>query len=117
MTPSGVHFGPLVRFGDRVYASSGDFGPAFVTAVDARTGAMAWQERGFARSSVVGVGDKLLILDEEGTLALASPRADGLTVHAKAEVLSGRAWTAPTVVGTKVYLRDRTQMKALELGT
>lgn len=34
----------------------------------------------------------------------------------EAEVLSGRAWTAPTVVGTKVYLRDRTVIKALELG-
>ena len=112
-----VHFGPLVRFGDRVYASSGDFGPAFVAAVDARTGAMAWQERGFARASLVGAGERLLVLDEDGTLALASPRADGLTVHGKAEVLSGRAWTAPTVVGTKVYLRDRTVMKALELGS
>jgi outer membrane protein assembly factor BamB len=111
-----VHFAPLVRLGDRVYASSGDFGPAFVTAADANTGAIAWQERGFARAGIVGIGDRLLILDEDGVLALATPRADGLTVHGRAEVLSGKAWTVPTVVGTRVYLRDRATIKALELG-
>ena len=109
-----VHFAPLVRFGDIVYSSSGDFGPAFVTAVDARTGAVLWQERGFARASLVGVGEKLLILDEDGVLALATPRADGLAVHGRAEVLSGKAWTAPTVVGSRIYLRDRAMIKALQ---
>ena len=90
-----VHFAPLVRLGDRVYASSGDFGPAFVTAADVATGAIAWQERGFARASVVAIGDKLLILDEDGVLALATPRADGLTVHARAEVLDGQGVDRP----------------------
>ena len=56
-----ILFAPLVRLGDRVYASSGDFGPAFITAADAATGTIAWQERGFARASLVGIGDKLLI--------------------------------------------------------
>ena len=45
-------------------------------------------------------------------LALATPRADGLTVHARAEVLTDKAWTVPTVVGTRVYLRDRATIKA-----
>ena len=111
-----VHFGSMVRFGDRVYGSSGDFGPAFVTATDVRTGAVAWQERGFARASLVGIGDKLLLLDEDGVLALATPGPAGLTVHAKADVLATKAWTVPTVVGTRVYLRDRAVLKALDIG-
>jgi outer membrane protein assembly factor BamB len=111
-----VHFGSIVRLGDRVYASSGDFGPAFVTAADVRTGAVAWQERGFARASAVAIGEKLLLLDEDGVLALVTPGPAGLTVHSKADVLSGRAWTVPTVVGTRVYLRDRAVIKALDIG-
>jgi outer membrane protein assembly factor BamB len=110
-----VHFGSLIRVGGRVIASSGDFGPAFLTAVDARTGAVAWQERGFARANLVAIGERLLILDEDGTLALATPRPDGLTVHARADVLSAKAWTAPSVAGSRVYLRDRATIKALEL--
>ncbi len=40
----------------------------------------------------------------------------GLTLHAKAQVLGERAWTAPTLSGTTLYLRDRRQIVALELG-
>ena len=111
-----VHFGSMVRIGDRVYASSGDFGPAFVTATDARTGAIAWQERGFGRASLVAIGDTLLLLDEDGVLALITPGPSGPEIHGKAEVLETKAWTAPTVVGTRVYLRDRAVIKALDIG-
>lgn len=110
-----VHFGTAVRLGDRVYGSSGDFGPAVMTAIDVRSGQVAWQERGFARASVVGAGGKLLLVDEDGTLALATPGPAGLSVEGRAEVLEAKAWTAPTVAGTRVYLRDRVSIKALEL--
>jgi hypothetical protein len=99
-----------------VYGSSGDFGPAFFTAVEVRTGNVAWQERGFARAVSLHVDGKLLLLDEEGTLALASPSPQGLSVHARAKVLDKLAWTVPTLVGTTLYLRDRETIKALELG-
>jgi outer membrane protein assembly factor BamB len=111
-----IHIGNAIRIGDYVYGSSGDFGPAFLSAVEVTTGKMTWQERGFSRASFVLADGKLLILDEDGTLALATATPAALTVHSKAEVLSGRCWTAPTLVGTRLYLRDRTQIKALELG-
>jgi hypothetical protein len=66
-------------------------------------------------SSVYGDG-KFVILDEEGTLYLATATPQALQVHAKAQVLAGRSWTVPTLVGTRVYVRDRTDIKALELG-
>jgi hypothetical protein len=49
-------------------------------------------------------------------LALATPTDSGLTVHAKATVLGGRAWTVPTLSGTTLYLRDNKQVVALALG-
>jgi outer membrane protein assembly factor BamB len=110
-----VHFGSIVRLGDRIYASSGDFGPAFVAAAEVRTGALAWQERGFARANLVGIGPRLLLLDEDGVLALTTPGPSGLTVHARADVLGTKAWTVPTVAGTRVYLRDLAVIKALDL--
>ena len=111
-----VHMGTIIRVGDHVYASSGDFGPAFVTALDVRNGTVAWQERGFSRANYVYADGKLILLDEDGTLALASASPTGLQVHAKAQVLTNRAWTVPTLVGTRLYLRDRATIKALELG-
>ena len=47
-------------------------------------------------------------------LARLSPA--GLELLATASVLDGRSWTAPALVGTRLYLRDRTQIVALELG-
>ena len=33
--------------------SSGDFGPSFLSAVNVKTGAMAWQDRAFARAQIL----------------------------------------------------------------
>jgi outer membrane protein assembly factor BamB len=110
-----IHFGDAIRIGDYVYGSSGDFGPAVLTAVNVRTGDIAWQTRDVARASSVYGDGKLVILDEEGTLYLATVTPQALQVHAKAQVLSGRSWTVPTLVGTRLYLRDRTTVKALDL--
>jgi outer membrane protein assembly factor BamB len=111
-----VHFGNAVRIGNRIYASNGDFGAAPFAAIDVATGDMIWRDRSVSRSTLVGTGDKLLILDEDGTLAFATPGDGGLVVHAKASVLGARAWTAPTLSGTTLFLRDLKQIVALDLG-
>jgi outer membrane protein assembly factor BamB len=110
-----IHFGNAIRLGDLVYGSSGDFGPAPLTAVDIKSGRIAWRNRALARANLLAVGGKLLLLDEDGTLALATPTADGLTIHARASVLSNNAWTVPTLVGSTLYLRDRKHILALDL--
>ena len=83
---------------------------------NAATGDLAWRDRSVSRSTLVGVGNRLLILDEDGNLALATPGDSGLIVHAKASVLGARSWTVPTLSGTALYLRDTTQIVALDLG-
>jgi outer membrane protein assembly factor BamB len=110
-----IHFGNAVRIGDRIYASNGDFGAAPFAAVDVKTGDIVWRDRSVVRATLVAAGDTLVILDEDGTLALATPTATGLTVRAKAAVLSGRSWTVPTLSGTTLYLRNATEVVALDL--
>ena len=46
-----VHFGNALRIDGMLVASTGDFGPAFLAAVDAETGAEVWRERTFARGA------------------------------------------------------------------
>jgi hypothetical protein len=57
-----------------------------------------------------------VILDEDGNLAFATPGELGLDMHAKAELLGERSWTAPTLSGTTLYVRDRHHITAVELG-
>jgi outer membrane protein assembly factor BamB len=111
-----LHIGNAMRLGEYVYASSGDFGPAPFTAVNVKTGEIAWRDRAFGRASSVYADGKLIVLDEDGSLALATVSPEGLKVHSKASVFSGRSWTAPTLVGTRLFLRDRATIKALEVG-
>lgn len=114
-----IHFGNAIRDGKRVYASNGDFGAAPFAAIDIGTGDMLWRDRSVARSTLVGVAGKdgmlLVLLDEDGTLVLAAPGDAGLEVRARASVLGARAWTAPTLSGTTLYLRDLKQIVALDL--
>ena len=110
-----IHYSNVVRLGDYVYGSSGDFGTAPLTALNVKTGKVAWRDRSFARASLVSAEGRLILLDEDGNLALASPTAEGLTVHSKVELLKGNAWTVPTLAGTKLYVRDRKNIMALEL--
>jgi outer membrane protein assembly factor BamB len=112
-----VHIGTAIRIGDRVYASSGDFGPAFITAVDITNGKIAWQDREFKRAQLLYADGKLVILDEDGTLGLATVTPEGLQVLAKAPVLENLAWTPPTLVGTRLYARDRKNIASFELGS
>ena len=112
-----VHIGTAIRVGDFVYASSGDFGPAFLTAINVKTGKIAWQDRSFARAQLLYADGKLVVLDEDGTLGLVTATPDGLKVLAKASILENLAWTPPTLVGTKLYVRDRKTIAAYKLGS
>jgi outer membrane protein assembly factor BamB len=111
-----VHIGTIIRLGDYAVASSGDFGPCPTAAIDLTTGKLLWQNRDFARSTFLHADGKLIIMDEDGTLGLATVSRQGMNVLAKAPLLANRAWTVPTLVGTRLYVRDRKTMMALELG-
>lgn len=110
-----VHHTTAIRIGDYVYASSGDFGPAFFSAVNVKTGDIAFQDRSFPKTNFLYADGKLIILDEDGNLALATVSPAGLKVISKASVMKNLAWTAPTLVGTRLYLRDRRTITALDL--
>jgi outer membrane protein assembly factor BamB len=111
-----VHIGSIIRVGDTAYMSSGDFGPAFLTAINTRTGAIAWQDRAFARAQLLYADNKLIVLDEDGTLAIASVSPQGLKVLARAAILENIAWTPPTLIGRTLYVRDRKTIAAYDLG-
>jgi outer membrane protein assembly factor BamB len=105
-----------LRLGDYVYGTTGDFGPAFLTALDIKTGQSAWQHRGFGRASMVYADGKAIIMDEDGDLALATLTPQGVTILSQAKIFDTTTWTTPTLVGSTLYARDREKIVALDLG-
>lgn len=105
-----------VQQGEWVYGSSGTNSPAFMAAVNIRTGEVAWKERGLAKANCVEVDGELVILDENGILYLAEATPESLTVKAQAKILDRYAWSVPTIVGQTMYVRNQDQILALDLG-
>ena len=86
-----------------------------MTALNIKTGDLAWQDRTFPKASFLNANGKLILLDEDGQLALVRVSPKGMTVTARAAVLQSLAWTPPTLVGTNLYLRDQRSIVALDL--
>ncbi len=112
-----VHHSNAMRIGGYVYASSGDFGGTVFMCVDIRTGDVKWRERGMVRANTLLVGDRAIILDEDGALHMATLTPEGIKETSRFQVLENLSWTPPSMAGTKLYVRDRKSIAALELNT
>jgi outer membrane protein assembly factor BamB len=110
-----VHHSTMIRIGDYVYGSSGDFGPAPMTAINAKTGEIKWQERTFPKASFLYADGKFIVVDEDGGVSLAKLSPEGATVLSRAALLEHNAWTAPALAGTKLYIRDRHSVAAFDI--
>ena len=111
-----LHHGNAMRIGDTYFFSNGGKGSqAILTAVDARSGKIHWQQRSIEKATFVWADGKLITLDQDGNLMIARPSTQGFTISAKAPLLTRLSWTPPALVGTRLYIRDRKTMMALDL--
>lgn len=112
-----LHHGNAIRIGDAIYFSSGGKGSqAILSAVDARSGSIHWQQRSIEKATFVYADNKLITLDQDGNIMIAYPSPQGFKIAAKAPMMSRLSWTPPVLVGTRLYIRDRASMMAVELG-
>ena len=112
-----LHHGNAMRIGSAIYFTSGGKGSqAILSAVDVRSGKVLWQERSIAKATFVWADGKLITLDQDGNLMIAYPSPEGFKVAAKAALLTSLSWTPPVLVGTRLYIRDRRTMMAVDLG-
>jgi hypothetical protein len=80
------------------------------------TGKRTWVERGFSDAAILHADGKLIILDVNGRLTLATPTGEGLTIHSQCQITERYSYTVPTLVGKTLYVRDRNHIMALDLG-
>jgi outer membrane protein assembly factor BamB len=105
-----------VLVGDTVYGSLGDQPPNFLAAINILTGDVKWKERGFPKGNVIHADGKLIVLDEDGQLALVKVSPDKCEIISKMQLLEKVAWTVPTLVKGTLYIRDMKKIMALDVG-
>lgn len=111
----GITHSNAIWIGDYIYAQAG-YQPTFFAAISAKTGETAFRDRDFNTATCVYSDGKFIILDENGSLMLATATPQGVNVISKADVLENVAWTPPTLVGKRLYLRDKKNIVVLDIG-
>ena len=111
-----LHHGNAMLVGDTLYFSSGGKGSqAILSAVDVRSGKIHWQERSIQKATFVWADQKLITLDQSGTLMIAHPSPQGFKIATRAPLLTELSWTPPVLVGSRLYIRDRHSLMSVDL--
>jgi outer membrane protein assembly factor BamB len=110
-----IDFWNAIRIGDFVCAASGD-NVTFLSVIDIQTGEVLLKERGFGQVNGLCADGKLIFLDDSGMLTLAKVSREKIEVVSSVQLLNSVTWTVPTLVGTRLYVRDRERILALDLG-
>jgi len=91
------------------------FDNAVLACMEFRTGKVRWKQRGFGKGSLLIAGGHLIILGENGKLALAEASPDEYREMASFQVLPGQCWTLPALADGRLYVRDQQQVLCLDL--
>ena len=95
------------------------FDGSILAAVDLKDGMRKWKGGRYGQGQMVLLPDQnlLLVLSEEGELALVSATPDQFTEIARFRVLEGKTWNHPVLVGDVLLVRNDEEMAAFRLPT
>jgi outer membrane protein assembly factor BamB len=98
---------PAVLVDGALYGFSGNTTDrAALVCLDWATGETRWRDTSLGFGSVVAVGKNLIILGEKGELAIAPASNSGFAPTARAQILTGKCWTTPTLAHQRLYARN-----------
>lgn len=93
------------------------FDGAILSAIDLTDGTRKWKGGRFGNGQLILLADQdlLLVISEEGELALISATPDKFTEITRFPALDGKTWNHPVVVGDTLLLRNGEEMMAFRL--
>jgi outer membrane protein assembly factor BamB/enterochelin esterase-like enzyme len=100
-----LNYATPVAIGDWIFGYSG----AFLTCVNATTGALAWRSRPPGDGFPILVDGHLVVLTKQGNLSVAEANGTGFQAKASLDLFSNLAWTPPSFANGRIYARDSYQ--------
>jgi outer membrane protein assembly factor BamB len=93
------------------------FDGRILSCVDLSNGERKWKGGRYGNGQLVLLPDQdlLLVLSEEGELALVQARSDQFTELAKVPAIQGKTWNHPVLVGDLLLVRNAEEMAAFRL--
>jgi len=111
-----AHYATPIHYGRHLYGYHGrqEYGPS-LRCVELDSGRVQWSIERFGAGSLTLVGDRLLILREDGRLILAAATPDAFTPLAETTLLSPVVRAYPAYSDGVLFARNETEMIAVRL--
>ena len=92
-----------------------DGGPISLKCFDLETRKVHWTKSGLAYATLIAADGKLLVMQTDGTLRLAELSKSAYRELGKVELLRGTTRALPALANGRLYVRNETTLKCVEL--
>jgi outer membrane protein assembly factor BamB len=91
----------------------------FLICADLESGKSAWKERGYGAGQILLLADQdlLLVLAENGDVALVEAKPESRKEIARFHAIEGKTWNHPVIARGRLYVRNAQEAACFELAT
>jgi outer membrane protein assembly factor BamB len=86
-----------------------------LSCLDVRTGERKWKGGRYGYGQLLLAGGHLVVIAEDGRLALVKASPEAFTEVAQFQALEGKSWNVPTLSGGKLLIRNAKEMACFNL--
>jgi len=88
---------------------------SILACLDAATGELKWKGGRYGYGQVLLAGDRLVVLTEDGDIALVKATPERFEQEARFSAISGKTWNHPVIVDGRLLVRNLREMAAFDI--